>query len=299
MSLRLKQNSQQACRALLAADLASVYMNFISAFPDLNMATVENFAPLFEKSHLEYLFYSGNCTLDCPYHEWVVEEVLQLSAAYLYFPAAVVHPHARRFGLLLVFYFYFTQPAISSKSGLSPIAVPVASHIINDILDEKCPLSPNSEARLVGALSGRGAAHSNVEKLIVLAMHKHQAWSLMLYGNNRVHLQALIQAHENAGALLLSQQHKASSPTVQVPTLPSRLASRHPSLRHQASTNLVELNSSKRNTSLELPQMNSPLFSLSAHPTPNEANSVFTSALLEDIERYEAMKQNMGLDSIF
>ncbi|CCW66922.1 unnamed protein product [Phytomonas sp. Hart1] len=299
MSLRLKQNSLRACREKLATDLVNAYTNFISAFPDLTIATIENFAPLFEKSYLEYLFYSGNCTLDCPYHEWVVEEVLQLSVAYLYLPVVIVNPHARRFGFLLVFYFYFTQPAMSNKYGVRPMPVRVASHIINDVLDRKYSSNSNSDGCLVDTFYGYDAVDDNEERRIVLAMYKHQAWCLTLYDNIGDHLQALIDAHEKSGALLLSQRHEESSPKVRIPTLPSKLASRHLPTWPPASTGRIQFNSPKKNALIESSQTNLSSFSSSMYTTQNESNSVFPPALSKEIEHYETLKRSIGFDSIF
>ncbi|CAG9583784.1 conserved hypothetical protein [Leishmania major strain Friedlin] len=94
-----------------AKDYAQLYARFANHFAIPERATIDDFAVLFDASHIEYLHYCGGTTLERPFFPVITSELLMLSSAYLSIPEAVAPRGVRTFGLLLSFFIYSTQPA--------------------------------------------------------------------------------------------------------------------------------------------------------------------------------------------
>lgn len=128
---------------ILATDLANAYAAFLEAFPNPATVTIANFGDFFHDQQLEYLLYAGTTgstrkasPLGMPYSDVIVQDLLQLSAAYLYLPVGLARPHVRLFGLMLCYYFFATQPQRAEASCVTPARISVAVSVLEDLCSQ-------------------------------------------------------------------------------------------------------------------------------------------------------------------
>ncbi|RNF03144.1 small nuclear RNA activating protein 3 [Trypanosoma rangeli] len=177
----------------------------------LNM---DAFQAIFDRMHMEYLHYAGSSSTQ-PFHVEVVENVLQLAAAYLSLPTDV-SPSSRAFGLYLVFFLYASQPSIDT----SPVKVRVARGTLQSYLDDIADSVEDADPQpaFAAQLSRRV---TDGEKRILLALHKAGAWHIMPFVDISVHLQTLLKVHDaegvplgRGGAKVQRQQHQMTNAVV-------------------------------------------------------------------------------------
>ncbi|RNF26570.1 small nuclear RNA activating protein 3 [Trypanosoma conorhini] len=156
---------------------------------------MDAFQAVFDRMHMEYLHYAGSSPTQ-PFHVEVVENVLQLAAAYLSLPTDV-SPSSRAFGLYLVFFLYASQPCIET----TPVRVHVPLATMQSYLDDITDGVEGAESQTAAAAQ-LGRRVTDGERRILLALHKARAWHIMPFVNFSVHLQTLLKVHDAEGVPL-------------------------------------------------------------------------------------------------
>ncbi|PBJ67838.1 hypothetical protein BCY84_22810 [Trypanosoma cruzi cruzi] len=179
---------------IIASDFAALYREMVKHLVltphGLNM---DAFQAVFDRMHVEYLHYAGSSNTQ-PFYMDVIENVLQLAAAYLSLPTDV-SPNSRAFGLYLVFFLYSTQPCIES----SPVSVRIALGTLQSYLDD---IDDTAGAQQT-VFSQLGRRVTDDERRILLALHQARAWHVMPFVDVSLHLQALLKAHDSEGVPLV------------------------------------------------------------------------------------------------
>jgi hypothetical protein len=139
------------------------------------ITVVEEFEHVWAANNIEYLMYAGSSASHA-FHPHIVSQLLDIAAAYLYLPSAVA-PRAREFGLLLCFFFYFTQPCRPRK------AIYVSSAVAESLCkqNETCDFLHD----------------------LALVLFEHKAWHVVHFVDTGVFLRAVLAEHENQRARLI------------------------------------------------------------------------------------------------
>lgn len=266
---------------VLARDLAHLYVQFTNHFANSDAISIESFSEVFDASKVEYLHYCGGTTLDRPFFPAITDDLLQLSATYLSFPAEVVPRAVRTFGLLLSLFLYSTQPARQRSSNedaeekeevvegtvadepqqpraaqpapalqalrdvvhkrkggksATPVEVaeapssslPLLSSSLPRLPMRPIPISVSCMRQLLSCLSTTTTAESGLpsqsphdlsdshavstsvplsytETRVLLALHRAGAWHIEPYIREGPHVAALLAAHAECGAPLLTR----------------------------------------------------------------------------------------------
>ncbi|ESL09695.1 hypothetical protein TRSC58_02581 [Trypanosoma rangeli SC58] len=195
---------------LIASDFVAFYREVsrhsVLTPEGLNM---EAFQAVFDRMHVEYLHYAGSSSTQ-PFHVEVVENVLQLAAAYLSLPTDVSST-SRAFGLYLVFFLYALQPSIET----SPVKVRVALGTLQSYLDDIADSVEDAKPQPAFAAQ-LGRRVTDGEKRILLALHKAGAWHIMPFVDISLHLQTLLKVHDAEGVPLGRGGAKTQQPQHQM-----------------------------------------------------------------------------------
>ncbi|KAH9582028.1 Small nuclear RNA activating complex (SNAPc) [Trypanosoma melophagium] len=228
--------------ALIAADYAALYRELARLhLLTPNELNINAFQTVFDRMHLEYLHYAGS-TVTQPFHHDVIENVLQLAAAYLSLPTEA-SPNSRVFGMYLLFFMYATQPTIDSNPVKVRISLGTLQNYVNDATD------------ITSKTAGEhfGSCVTVDERRLMLTLHQTGAWHIVPFDDIGPYLRTLLEVHEAEGVPLITK---------------SRTQQKERNTRKQGQIMLFE----------------------------SVSKSTDKTALSQQLEAYEAMKQRLGLD---
>jgi hypothetical protein len=158
--------------SLLLKDVVRAF----KAFPSHRITSTAEFEEaVWTPLNLEYLLYAGSSPT-AAFHPHVVSQLLDIAAAYLFLPNSVA-PRAREFGLLLCYYFYFTQPCVPRK------AIIISS--------------------AVAELLSNPAETSGFLQDLTLVLFEQNAWHVVHFVDVGVFLRAVLAEHEVQRAQLV------------------------------------------------------------------------------------------------
>ncbi|CBH15772.1 hypothetical protein, conserved [Trypanosoma brucei gambiense DAL972] len=180
---------------LIATDFVTLYQEALSRQLLTPAAlTPDAFKDLFDRINVEYMHYAGAGATQ-PYFEDVVENLLQLAAAYITLPPDAA-PNSRAFGVYLTFFLYATQPAIET----SPVKVQISLGTLQRYVDDIDSTARDNQ----GVITSLGCRVSDGEKRLLLALHKAGALKVMPFIDDSLYVRTLIEVHEQAGLPLLT-----------------------------------------------------------------------------------------------
>ena len=137
--------------------------------------SVEEFEQFWEAQKTEYLHYAGSDVTHAA-RPHAVTQLLDISAAYLFIPVAVA-PRSREFGLLLSYFFFFTQPLTPRRP--IQISSAVAESLINP-------------GETPGFLAD-----------VALVLFEHSAWHIVPFVDIGASLRAVLAEHEKQQARIV------------------------------------------------------------------------------------------------
>lgn len=208
---------------ILMADIVPLYSDFVEHLQQGHDASIEVFQQLFDRHHMEYLHYCGS-SIAVPFLLDVERDLLQLAAAYLSFPQKILLPKVRLFSLLLLFFFYGTQPLIDNQD-LPPFPIVISADVFDSLfshppssgtlLDSSLAVPPSPNTTGLGSLS--------LEEQIVLSFYARNAFSIQPSVDNKAYVAALLRAHEltRKAPIFNLELQKKSSPASSFPYTPA------------------------------------------------------------------------------
>ncbi|ORC92918.1 small nuclear RNA activating protein 3 [Trypanosoma theileri] len=243
--------------ALIAADYAALYRELAR----LHLLTphelnIHSFQTVFDRLHLEYLHYAGS-TATQPFHRDVIENVLQLAAAYLSLPTEA-SPNSRAFGMYLLFFMYATQPTIDT----TPIKVRISLGTLQNYVADATATSSSSSSSSYNNNNNNsnnsvcehfGSCVTAGERQLMLTLHQTGAWHIVPFDDIAPYVRTLLEVHEAEGVPLITK--------------------------------------SRSNPKEKNKQRKGQLVLLESVGTSNDK-----TALSQQLEAYEAMKRRLGLD---
>lgn len=161
---------------VIMSDIIPLYNDFLKFIHQGDEVTMEEFERMCDTRQIEYLHYIGS-SVHIPFHDDVEEDLVQLAAAYMYLPKSTLLAHVQLFSLLLLSYFFGTQPVQDNNSLNSLIPIKISADVLESVLDHS-----TSRQRLT--------------QDIILTLYDHSAFSIQPYVDNREYIAAVIRAHE-------------------------------------------------------------------------------------------------------
>lgn len=146
-----------------------------------HLSSVELFNELWLSHGAEYLHYAGSTAIQ-PYQPHVVGSMLLIGVAYATLPFEL-NPSAVKFGLLWLYFSYFTQPAIDQPHACIKIRIPLGA--VQQLLQMASGSCCSSD-------------DASLARVVLRELHRHDALHVVPFVDLNACWQEVVQAHASA-----------------------------------------------------------------------------------------------------